>query len=678
MSTPTTIAISDDMPVTIRDVLAKRYSVDAYSCKTNCSQHCAYIFDCRGKVIDSPKLADVPEQYIVYALIDEGSYLPTEITEHNARVELVTEADLDSDILGLKIASRFKTSEILKAKNTKKKSIPEEYAFEILEAVMQYSADWMVVKNLENSFEMVSDQFANTFSKDKKDIIGKNYLEIGIAKNLVYGDPEKNLDGIWVEDSKVVASGKPSLSELLTIHESDTELVKEQVARIPIKNKEGDVRAILVCITQEITRKYIDKESAAATHRRNISTSPILMKMDDENRRAKRRAKAAQSVVETKNLFIATSSHDLRQPLHAMGLFIESLDRKIKDAEQLAIIAKLKHSAMDLNKLLTSLLDISKLDAQAVPINETHFSINTLFQSIRNEFEVEALRKSIVLNVEKNDTVIYTDSLLLSRVLKSLVNNAIKYTKKGSVSVETQIYGDKLELKIIDTGKGIPQHAHESIFLEYFQIQEDDSLDNIGQGLGLSIVKRLVELLNLNLKLKSEINKGTEFSLKVPLGSWSKNELPESINHQQSDLSSYKIMVIDDNAMVLDSMATILTSFNCDTYPALGVGEAIEIIDELEQLPDLLVVDYQLAAGVTGNTAIKAIRKHAKTEIPAIIVTGFLNSELSALADSWAHPILSKPVAPAELLNAITNTIKNKPEAEPKPVERLLHAIEDV
>lgn len=678
MPAATTIAVSKDMPATIRYVLAKRYSVLASSDELKNNSLDAYIVDCRGKTIECTQLPKLPQQCAIYALIDERSFLPIEYNEKSAIADLVTEADLNSGILDLKIKARLKAIGQCQAINTQEQPLAKAHAFEMLNTIMEYTADWMIIKDLENRFVMVSDQFAKTFSRDKKDIIGKNDLEIGAPKKLVFGDPKNHLDGIWEQDAKAIASGKPVLSELLIIHESDTELVKEQVARVPIKDSSGVVKALLVCVTQEITWKNKNESAKEKAHRRNIASSPLVKKLDDDRNRAEAEARAKQSIVETKNLFIATSSHDLRQPLHAMGLFIESLDRKIDNVEQLAILAKLKHSALDLNKLLTSLLDISKLDANAVPINETHFSINTLFQSIRNEFEVEALRKSLELVVEKNDTVIFTDSLLLSRILKSLVNNALKYTEKGSVKVLTNIKGKKLEIKIIDTGKGIPEELHASIFKEYFQVEGNHKDDNPGQGLGLSIVKRLVELLGLNLKLTSKVNHGTEFSLKVPMGSWAKNELPTSINHQQSDLSSYKIMVIDDNAMVLDSMATILTSFNCDTYPALEIDEAIEIIEELDELPDLLVVDYQLAAGVTGNTAIDEIRKIARKDIPAIIVTGFLDSELSTLAYSWSHPILSKPVAPAELLNAISKALDNEKKPELKHAKLLEHLAEDV
>jgi len=386
---------------------------------------------------------------------------------------------------------------------------------------------------------------------------------------------------------------------------------------------------------------------------------PIVKRLKDDRNKAELLSQQTLSAFKSKNNFIATASHDLRQPLHALGLFIESLDRQLENEQQRRTLAKMRKSSQHLNELLNSILDISKLDAGAVSVTKSHFSILPLLKSIEDEFTGAANENSLRFNVGKSDFVVHTDSLLLSRILKNLVSNAVKYTASGSVNIMTEILQDSLVIRVKDTGPGIPEEQYQTVFNEYHQIKNQDSVPNFGFGLGLSIVKRLVELLDLKIQLESKLGEGSEFSVYLPLGD---DSLLASVNDDDqlpATASAHKLLVIEDDPIVLDAMTNMLQGFNCDVYPAYNIEESVEIIKELEELPDAMIVDYQLADGVTGNQAIAAVNSAAQTSIPAIVVTGNTHSSIVRRAGESAFRVLNKPVSPDTLIKTINSAVES-------------------
>ncbi len=652
------LLVSNNMDVHLRQKLASRFGVTQFTTDVQLDIFDAYIVDCRGTSITSSELKGSFEFDIAFALVNEDSYLTANASEQDTKLELVTEDELTSDIFALRLASRLRAVKFQEQKRTESQDIVKENAYEILQTLMAYSTDWVVVKDLDHRFAMVTNRFLEAYNYETKDVIGKNDLEIGTPEELVLGNSDNDWEGFWKRDDKVIASKLPEESEHLVIHENALEQAREHVAKVPLKDKNGNVFGLFVCVTQAHSLKVNGDTVSTLTSRRNIESSPILKQLDDDRTKAEALSKQTQTTMKRKNNFIATASHDLRQPLQAIGLFIESLNQQITDVDQKKTLAKMKQSSRDLNELLNSILDISKLDAEAVTVNRTHFKLAPLLKSIEDEFESEALRKSIALHISSSNSVVHTDNLLLSRILKNLINNAVKYTTNGSVNLLTEVDEDHLIIRVKDTGPGIPKEQYQTVFNEYHQIEEQHTQPNFGQGLGLSIVKRLVELLKLDITLDSEADRGTQFTLTVPLGELQvdKSESQPLCTDKFSD--SFKLMIIDDNHAVLESMEAMLTSMNCDAYPAFDIPEAEEIINELDHVPDLLIVDYQLADGVTGDTAINHLRKITGKDIPAIIVTGNTNSTLVRKATKSAYRVLNKPVNPDALLSTINSAIQ--------------------
>lgn len=672
------LLVGDDMCTSTFLQLSAHYNVTHYQPDLPAENYDAIILDCRGQAIAFSENYQSINFDIAFALIDESSYLPLKPTEKDTTLEIISEYELNSDMLALRIEARLRTEAIknrqsdsndqenllLGVRNNKpdnnEPDIVKENAYEILQALLSYSTDWMVIKDLDHRFALVTDSFLRSHDKVLDEVIGKNDLEIGTPEALVLGDNEQNWTGYWSEDDRAIASQEPCESEQLIKNENALNQLREHVARVPIKNKDGEVIALLVCVTQINTSKFNGDAVSTIASRQNIERSPIIKQLQDDKNKAEAQILQSQSAIKRKNNFIATASHDLRQPLHAIGLFIESLQQQITDAGQQQILSKMKQSSTDLNELLNSILDMSKLDADAVTVDKSHFSIANILKSIEDEFETAARQKSISFNINSSNSFVHTDSLLLSRILRNLISNAVKYTESGSVNLLTEIEGDNLIIRVKDSGPGIPKEQYQAIFLDYHQLPDQHTQPNFGQGLGLSIVKRLVELLKLDISLDSDTGKGTQFSLSVPLGNSSNEQSRERLTTPLQAIDAYKLMVIDDNPTVLESMTDMLSNLNCDAYPALDIPEALEIITELEDLPDLLIVDYQLADGVTADMAIENIRTAANKHIPAIIVTGNTNLSLIRKAAESAYRVLNKPVNPDVLLRTISSAIEHQ------------------
>ena len=622
--------------------------------------------DCRDQNVNMLSFTGVEHfSGTVLFLINAQSTIPHDFGDFSNPFELVSEEDILSNLISLKCKARRKQH--LSTKQTPGKRLPSdmdkliaENALTILQTVMQYSTDWMVVKDLDHRFLLASEKFCETTQKNKQDIIGKNDLEIGTPEELVLGDQAGNLRGFWNEDNAVTDNGQATAHEHIIIQETSLEQLREHVDRVPLKDANGTVFGLFVCVKQAYHSTINGKTVSSLSSRRTSEMQPIVKRLKDDRNRAELLNRRSQTAFKSKNNFIATASHDLRQPLHAIGLFIESLERQLENQQQRDTLAKMKKSSQHLNNLLNSILDISKLDAGAVPVTKSHFNILQLFKSIEDEFSAAAQEKSLVLHVGKTDTIVHTDSLLLSRILKNLVSNAVKYSNTGSVNIITEIENNTLAIRVKDTGPGIPEEQYQAIFNEYHQINNQNNLPNFGLGLGLSIVKRLVELLELDLQLHSCIGEGSEFKIKVPLGNDKLLNPTTEDEYEITDLKAHKLLVIEDDPVVLEAMNEMLQSLNCDVYPAFNIDEAVEIINELEELPDAMIVDYQLANGVTGNIAIDSVCSAAGKQIPAIIVTGNTHSSIVRKASESAYRVLNKPVNPDTLMNTVNSAIENQ------------------
>ena len=516
----------------------------------------------------------------------------------------------------------------------------------VLQTVVNHSSDWVFIKDLDHRFLAASEEYANTLDRSLDSVIGKNDLDVGFSEDVVLGSEKADWQGFWPQDDYAVAQGEPTVetNPYWRVFTGDTR--HRRTIRVPLKNHWGDVYALLVC-SEDVTALV---KAEQVLHER----SEMLEKVTQEKLKADNSRLMAELAVAAKNKFIATASHDLRQPLHALGLYLDVLEAKVQTNAQQALITKIKNSCNALSVLFNSLLDLSRLDAGVVDVDSTHFAIDPLLTSLREEFEEIAADKSLSIVVDNGDATIFTDAVLLERILRNLIQNAVTYTEQGCVEVRCSIQEALLRIDIADTGPGIPQYEQNAIFSEYYQLEHEGNRPTIGLGLGLAIVRRLVELLDVKFDLKSEIGKGSVFSLQLPLGD-AKEIVEPVVLGVQSKLSGQTVLVIDDDADILDGMRHVLKAHGCNPIAAPSASEAIESLAQSDVVPSMIIADYRLENGKTGDLAIKLVREEFNSDIPAIIVTGDTSADRLKEATNSGFRLLHKPVQPDELLSVISS-----------------------
>jgi signal transduction histidine kinase len=386
----------------------------------------------------------------------------------------------------------------------------------------------------------------------------------------------------------------------------------------------------------------------------------LLAQLHVEKVAADQARREAETANRAKTQFFAAASHDLRQPLHALGLFAEALRHRIgADAEVAHLVNSINSSVDALEGLFSELLDITKIDTGGVEARPEHFSVDAMFARLKLHFEPTAFEKGLALHFHGAKHFGYADPLLLERVVRNLLSNAIRYTNDGGIVVAARQRGDKLRFEVWDTGLGIRLHEQERIFEEFYQVSTDapplDPTQRKGLGLGLAIVRRLARVLDAPLRLRSVPGRGTMFSIEIALGQRPKPSEPVVPLRSKLGLTlDHKLIVIvEDDPAVLGGLDVLLKSWGADvaafdTFAACAEWAAAAGEKRLVR-PDLLIVDFRLESGHTGLEVIEVMRRAFGDALPAVIVTGSLMSNQETEAHAHDFHLLLKPVVPTRL-----------------------------
>lgn len=366
---------------------------------------------------------------------------------------------------------------------------------------------------------------------------------------------------------------------------------------------------------------------------------------------------ALQKASEEKTRFLAATSHDLAQPLHAQGFFLAALREKTRDPQQLELISKIEASWRGLGNLLDGLIDVSRLDAGAIVPDLRLTDIATLATRIADEFSAAASEGNIALSVTAEPAAARTDPILFGRILRNLISNAIKFTNEGGrVSIAVRAAETDVEIVVEDTGTGIPQAQQKAVFDEYVQLGNRERNREKGLGLGLSIVRRLADLLDIRLTLSSEAGKGTQFTLLVP-GAAAGSDPRDDAGHitvPQPKVSMLCVLLIDDEDAIRSGMSTVLSSWGCEVLSASSGSDAIGLLDRMDLTPDVLIVDQRLGGDETGLAVIERLRDELNEDVRAIMMTGDISAETDESGSGLR--VLHKPVEP-ELLHRLLGDI---------------------
>jgi len=356
-----------------------------------------------------------------------------------------------------------------------------------------------------------------------------------------------------------------------------------------------------------------------------------------------------------KSRFLAAASHDLRQPIQALNLLNSVARRGVTDVGHKVIIEKQQKSLDSMAKLLNALLDISKLEAGIVKPDISDCMVQEIFEDLRAEFAEQAEAKGLKLIIERCTDAARSDARLLTQILENFLSNAIRYTYKGSIRLRCLHQEMFIRLEVLDTGLGISPDEIGDIFDEFHQADTGATRPE-GLGLGLSIVKRTAELLGCELDVASKPGEGSVFSVIVPQGLMVKAPTKEAERDSGLELATGLILVVDDEAAVLDATSMLLKIEGFEVITAASEHEAIELVSR--RTPDLLVTDYHLRGGSTGVDVIQSVRDRCATEVPVVLVSGD-TSDAIVLKGLSETSFLTKPVDTDKLLSEIRNRIAN-------------------
>jgi signal transduction histidine kinase/CheY-like chemotaxis protein len=363
-----------------------------------------------------------------------------------------------------------------------------------------------------------------------------------------------------------------------------------------------------------------------------------------------------------KSRFLAAASHDLRQPLHALNLFVAQLRGETDPVEKGRVVTRIEAAVVAMNELFNALLDISKLDAGVLAPRISQFPVDHLLKRVEMTFTAAAREKGLRLCVVSNDAWISSDFILLERILLNLVSNAVRYTLRGGVVVGCRRRADLLRIEVWDSGIGIPKDQRRDIFREFHQLATAELDRRGGLGLGLAIVDRLCRLLNHPIEVTSRLGSGSRFTISVPLGSMLK--VDEHPLEAAVDYASGRfVLVIDDDALVLDGMRGVLKSWGCSVVTAGSESEALSALAEHERSPDLIISDYRLGDGKTGFELIERLRAVFDDSIPAFLISGDTTPERLHEASANGYYLLHKPVLPITLRAVVNQLLKDHEDA---------------
>jgi len=383
-----------------------------------------------------------------------------------------------------------------------------------------------------------------------------------------------------------------------------------------------------------------------------VATDVTRRKLAEESLQAAK--EAAEQADAAKTRFLAAASHDLRQPLQAITLFNSTLADVTRDPQQLYIIGKTQQSLDALNEMLNVILDISRLDAGTVKPEPVAFALQTVFDRLAGEFRPLAARAGLGFRVVPCSVVAFSDPRLVERIVRNLVANALRYTRHGRILLGARRQGAAVRIEVWDTGRGISPEQQERIFEEFYQVGNQERDRGKGLGLGLSICRRMAELLGLPLGVRSELGRGSGFSLTVPFNHQPLlASLPAGGEATAPLHGSGVIAVIDDDTAVLEALAGYLRRYGYQVTAAPDADGALQLLRLLGQPPQLVVADWRLADGATGAQAIGRIRDQIAPTVPGIIMTGDTSPDRLEQVAATGFRLLHKPVRPQDLLAAI-------------------------
>lgn len=378
---------------------------------------------------------------------------------------------------------------------------------------------------------------------------------------------------------------------------------------------------------------------------------------DDISQDLRRQKAVAEQANQAKSRFLAAASHDLRQPVHALGLFVGALSARSLDPEARSLVDRIAISAAAMDKLFIALIDISKLDAGVVQPVPEPVQLGALFDRLGDEFASAARIKGIELRAVACSATVRADAAMLERVVRNLLGNAVRYTEQGRILLGARRGKDFVTVEVWDTGIGIDSRLHELIFQEFFQVGNVERDREQGLGLGLAIVRRTADLMGVTLSMHSQPGRGSVFRLTLPLSA-DHPRRPTAAPIPRTTEAPGLVFVIDDELAIRDATANLLRSWGHDVICG---ASGLDILDQAAvcpRRPDVIMCDFRLRGGESGIDVIAHLRREYNEDVPAFLVTGDTAVERIEAAVASGLAIMYKPVSADALRLAVDRALE--------------------
>ncbi|MGE5648981.1 MAG: hybrid sensor histidine kinase/response regulator [Bacillota bacterium] len=407
-------------------------------------------------------------------------------------------------------------------------------------------------------------------------------------------------------------------------------------------------------VVLENCRLRIESEQAAEMLRERAGADAVLRE------RTEQALRTAEQACADKTRFLAAASHDLRQPVHAISLFVAALKLENFDTRAKYLVDRLDRSLAGLDELFNRLLDISRIDAGVITPSARVFEAHPIGQTLETRFAPLAAGKALRFHVHcPKGLFLHTDAELLIELIMNLLSNAFRYTERGGVLLAFRPRGDKALVQVWDTGCGIPEDHLDRIFDEFVQLGNPSRDRRKGLGLGLAIVKRLSGILGCTLHVRSTPGKGSLFELEVARSTdiSAADYAATQAQQAEQDLSGMLVLVVDDEIDILAAMEAILSSWGCYAILARSIDEALKYVDASLRYPDVLITDHRLGDHKTSFDAVRAVSAVVPYEIPVIVISGEANSVLEREVQDMGWLFMNKPVNAAGLYHALQRAL---------------------